>query len=105
MYCKVSNTFFEPFFISDDCGFIQACVFDDTLFVAEEFGDAVHMIDIRTRKKIETLPPASNPYGLHCLPWRKEVWVQLRSNRYSFQVIETEDLTRTSVEQTQPKGD
>ncbi|XP_028392119.1 follistatin-related protein 5-like [Dendronephthya gigantea] len=84
------------------CEFTQACVVNDTLFVGDKVADAVHVIDVRTRRKIQTLSDAY-PTALHFLPWRKEVWVNSYHYGYTFDVIETEDLTRTRVGQTSPQ--
>ena len=56
--------------------------------------NAVHVIDIKTQRKIETIPTDAYPYGLHFLPWRKEVWVH-SWNLSTFDVIETEGRRRT----------
>jgi YVTN family beta-propeller protein len=66
----------------------------DTVFVGDGSGSAVHVIDVKTQKKIETILTDPYPYGVHSLPWRKEVWVH-SWNLSTFDVIETESRTRT----------
>ncbi|CAB4013436.1 follistatin-related 5-like [Paramuricea clavata] len=80
--------------LRNPCSFSQASVVHDTVFVADASGSAVHVIDVKTRTKIETIPTDVYPYGLHFLPWRKEVWVH-SWNISTFDVIETEGRNRT----------
>ncbi|XP_028392219.1 uncharacterized protein LOC114516831 isoform X2 [Dendronephthya gigantea] len=91
----------------ESCKFSQVCVFNGTVFIADYDADAVHVIDVRTHKKIETIPTGKFPLRLYCLPWRKEVWVQLYDYRstYSFDVFETDGRTRTRVSRAQPQSD
>ncbi|XP_028392508.1 follistatin-related protein 5-like isoform X3 [Dendronephthya gigantea] len=78
----------------NDCWLSQACVVDDAVFVADASGNSVHVIDVRTREKIETIPTDPFPIGLQCLQWRKEVWVH-SWNLSTFDVIATESRDRT----------
>ncbi|XP_028391836.1 follistatin-related protein 4-like isoform X2 [Dendronephthya gigantea] len=57
----------------------------------------VLMIDIRTRRKIGTIPTAREPLRLYFLQWRKEVWVHFADVHYSFTVIKTEDRNSSNV--------
>ncbi|XP_028392048.1 follistatin-related protein 5-like [Dendronephthya gigantea] len=77
-----------------DCTFTSACAVDDTVFVADGTGSSVHVIDIKTHKKIETIPTDPYPYGLHCLLWRNEVWVH-SWNLSTFDVIAIKSRVRT----------
>lgn len=54
----------------------------------------MHVIDVKTRKKIETIPTDPFPIGLQCLQWRKEVWVH-SWKLSTFDVIATESRDRT----------
>ncbi|XP_028392680.1 follistatin-related protein 5-like [Dendronephthya gigantea] len=78
----------------NDCWLSEACVVDDAVFVADASGNSVHVIDSKTRKKIETIPTDPFPIGLHCLLWRKEVWVHSWSLS-TFDIIATESRNRT----------
>ena len=76
------------------CSFGQARVADGAVFVADGSGGVVHVIDIQTQKIVETIPTDPYPYGLHSLPWRKELWVH-SWNLSTFDVIKTESRNRT----------
>ena len=67
---------------------------DGVVFVGDGMGSAVHVIDIQTQEKIETIPTGPYPYGLYSLPWRKELWVH-SWNLSTFDVIETESRNIT----------
>ena len=94
MFIVLHISFDTSFLCRNPCSFSQASVVGDTVFVADGSGSAVHVIDIKTQKKIETIPTDPYPYGLHSLPWRKEVWVH-SWNLSTFDVIETEGRNRT----------
>ena len=79
---------------SNPCSLSQASVADGAVFVADGSGSAVRVIDIETQEKVETIPTDPYPYGLHSLPWRKELWVH-SWNLSTFDVIKTENRKRT----------
>ena len=76
------------------CSFSQARVAYGAVFVADGAGSAVHVIDIQTQEKIETIRTDPSPYGFYSLPWRKELWVHSWTNA-TFDVIKTESRDRT----------
>ncbi|XP_028392309.1 follistatin-related protein 4-like [Dendronephthya gigantea] len=88
---------------SDICSFGLACAVHETVFVADRSGRAVHLIDIKTYKKIKTIQTDSSPFEMLCMPWRKEVWVSLSSG--GFDVIDTEHRTSTRVAHAQLPND
>ena len=54
----------------------------------------MHVIDIQTQEKIETITTDPYPYGVHSLPWRKELWVH-SWNLSTFDVIKTDSRKHT----------